>query len=375
MTRPIVLTGGGTGGHLFPMVAIAEALITLGEQPEHVRFVGSRRGQDEHILDALPIARTLLPGRGIRRSMRPQALWANLGAVSGLVVAVVRSLGLVIRWRPRVVVSVGGYASFAVSLAAIVTRRPLVLVDLDATPSATNRLLQRFAAIRCVHFGPASDSAVVTGAPVRQALLNLDRTATARMAARAALPIPIERQRNVVVVMTGSLGASSVNRAIVALAQRWRDRSDIALVHITGRRDASWVVAAAPTPPMALDYRVEEFGDMSVWWAVADVAVCRAGATTVAELTALAIPALLVPLPGAPGDHQTANADALVAAGGALMIADAAVSVDTLEGALSALLTPLTAATMMAASQRISHRDAASAIATTVLSVVRGSQP
>ena len=137
MTRPIVITGGGTGGHIFPMSAIAEALASLGEQPNQLRFVGSRRGQEWRLLGDGPIALTLLPGRGIRRSLRPRALAQNVGAVLGLLAGLVQAVVIVGRWRPRAVVSVGGYASFPVSAAAVLWRRPLVLVDLDATPPAT----------------------------------------------------------------------------------------------------------------------------------------------------------------------------------------------------------------------------------------------
>jgi UDP-N-acetylglucosamine--N-acetylmuramyl-(pentapeptide) pyrophosphoryl-undecaprenol N-acetylglucosamine transferase len=125
--------------------------------------------------------------------------------------------------------------------------------------------------------------------------------------------------------MTGSLGATSVNRAVSALAHQWRDRTDVSLVHVTGRRDFADIAARAPEN-CELDYRVVDFADMSTLWRVADVAVCRAGAATVAELDALDIPAVVVPLPGAPGDHQMANAKALATTGRAIVIADADVN-------------------------------------------------
>ena len=140
MTRPIVITGGGTGGHVFPMRAIADQLVEAGVAPGDLRFVGSRRGQERQLLGGGASALTLLGGRGIRRAWTPEALWANLGAVAGLVGGVLEALVLVARWRPSVVVSVGGYASFATSLAAVVWRRPLVLVEPDATPGAVHRM-------------------------------------------------------------------------------------------------------------------------------------------------------------------------------------------------------------------------------------------
>ena len=145
MYGPIVITGGGTGGHIFPMQAVAEQLERRGVASHELRYVGSRRGQESMLLGDGPIELTLLPGRGIRRSWRPDALAANLGAVAGLAAALVIAVVRVGGWRPRVVVSVGGYASFAVALAAVLWRRPLVLVELDATPGAAHRLLGRFA--------------------------------------------------------------------------------------------------------------------------------------------------------------------------------------------------------------------------------------
>jgi len=363
MARPIVVTGGGTGGHIFPMVAIADALRSAGLAASDLRYVGSRRGQEERLLGDGPIALTRLPGRGIKRSLRPRAVVDNVGAVVSLVAAMITAGWLVARWRPRAVVSVGGYASFAVSVAALLWRRPLILVDLDATPPATHRVLARFATRRCVAFGEAGPKTVVTGAPVRAAIAAIDRSLVARARAKAALAPPISPTRTVVVVMTGSLGAGSVNRAVVALAERWDAREDLTLVHITGRRDEAWVRREAPVTT-GLDYRIEAFGDMVTWWAVADVAICRAGATTVAELSLLHLPAVVVPLPGAPGDHQTANARALVEQGSAVLLRDGDVSADTLAPAVTALVASSSDGSPTA------RRDAAAAIAQTVLAVV-----
>ena len=175
MTGPVVITGGGTGGHVFPMQAIADALGERGIGSNGLRYVGSRRGQEAQLLRG-EIALTLLPGRGIRRSLRPRDIVINFGAVVGLVTAVVMALVLVRRWRPSVVVSVGGYASFAVSCAAVLWHAPLVLVEFDATPGASHRLFQRYARTRCCAFQEGGDNVVVTGAPLRRAIEDIDRS-------------------------------------------------------------------------------------------------------------------------------------------------------------------------------------------------------
>jgi UDP-N-acetylglucosamine--N-acetylmuramyl-(pentapeptide) pyrophosphoryl-undecaprenol N-acetylglucosamine transferase len=280
----------------------------------------------------------------------------------------VRAIIDVRRWRPRVVVSVGGYAAAAVAMAAVLWRRPLVLVDLDATPSATHRVLARFATVRCVALGTASDGVEPTGAPVRSEVLAINRSRDARGEAKAALSPPIDPARRVVVVMTGSLGATRVNRAVLELAQLWRERTDVALVHVTGRRDYDMVMATRPDLA-GLDYRVIDFADMSTWWAVADLAICRAGATTVAELTTLALPAILVPLPGAPGDHQTHNAGALAEVGAATMVSDSACSGEVLAQLADQILQPDVWAEMSRASALLARPDAAAQIARVTISV------
>jgi UDP-N-acetylglucosamine--N-acetylmuramyl-(pentapeptide) pyrophosphoryl-undecaprenol N-acetylglucosamine transferase len=350
------------------MQAIAEQLEQRGVASTKLHFVGSRRGQEETLLGALAIDLTLLPGRGIRRSFAPKALLDNFGAIAGLVGAAAVAFVKVGRWRPSVAVSVGGYASFAVALAAVLWRRPLVLVELDATPGAAHRLLGRFASVRCTSFPSNEARTVFTGAPLRDAVVAVDRSPSSRERARAACTPPIEPGRQVVVVMTGSLGAKSVNRAVSDLARLWASRSDRTLIHVTGRRDFDEITNDAPELS-GLDYRVVAFGDMIELWSVCDAAVCRAGATTVAELTALGICSVLVPLPGAPGDHQTKNARVVADAGGARLVPDGQCDAATLARILDDVMEPDTLASMSEAVRSLGHRDASSEIARVVCEV------
>lgn len=370
MSGPVVVTGGGTGGHVFPMQAIAEQLLELGVGPSDVRYVGSRRGQEGGILAGGPIRLTLLPGRGIRRSLRARDLRANIGAAVGLLVAVVEGFVLVGIWRPRAVVSVGGYASFGISLAAIVWRRPLVLVELDAHPGAAQRLLTRFATKRCCAFPTDAKGVVQSGAPIRASVIAVDRSVTARVHARARAHPPIQPDRQVIVVMTGSLGSWSVNKTVSELAAQWAERKDRVILHVTGRRDFARISATSPKTT-GLDYRIIEFAEMEELWAVCDVALCRSGALTVAELTALAIPSVLVPLPGAPGDHQTRNAEVLARGGGARILEERSLDAPTLARVLDEVLVPSTLAAMSEASATFGRRDASKVIAQVVLEVAR----
>ncbi len=365
MPSPVVITGGGTGGHVFAMQAIADALVARGVDPGDLRFVGSVRGQDAALLGSGPISLTLLGGRGLRRSWTPGAVGANLVAAAGLAGAVARAWGLVRRWRPRAVVSVGGYASFPASLAAILLRRPLVLVELDAAPGSALRVFASRAAARCVAFDDGS-GAVVTGAPVREAIASLDRSVDAIARRRRAADPPLDDERAVVVVMTGSLGSQRVNSAVLELARLWSERRDRAILHVTGRRDFERVNDARPLTP-GLDYRVEAFADMTRLWGLCDVAVCRAGATTVAELTTLGIASVLVPLPGAPGDHQSLNARALASVEAAVVVRDADCTGVSLASALDGLLVANRLRAAGAAARSLGHADAAARIAAVVL--------
>jgi UDP-N-acetylglucosamine:LPS N-acetylglucosamine transferase len=349
------------------MQAIAESLRQRGLDASEVRYVGSRRGQERTLLIG-DMSLTLLPGRGLRRSWRVSSLLANVGSLVGLIAALILAQSLVARRRPSVVVSVGGYASFAVSFAAVCWRVPLVLVDFDAVPGAAHRLLAPFAAVRCTAFASPGDHVVVTGAPLRADVEAIDRSTGARLAAKASLSPPIDAGRVVVLVMTGSLGSHRVNEAVRDLVRAWASRDDRAVIHVTGARDYDEFATTKPLVE-ALDYRVIEFGDMVNLWGLCDVAICRAGAITVAELEVLGVPAVLVPLPGAPHDHQSKNARALADVGGAIVVSDAQCTGESLAEALDIMTSLETMEEMGRAVRTLAHPQAANAIADVVLGI------
>ncbi len=363
--RYAVMAGGGTAGHLQPALAIAEALVERGHDRGSIEFVGSERGQDAATLDGRGFPVTLLPGRGVVRSLAPRDLIGNVVSLAGLAVAAVGGLRLLARARPRVVVSVGGYASLPAALAAVMLRIPLVLVNTDAVPGAANRLFGRFARASVVGWeGVRLPRAVVTGTPVRPEIGAVRRAPADRIAARHLLGLPPDRA--VVAVFGGSLGARSLNRCVEGLTARWKQRSDVAIYHIVGRRD--WdgrtddrAGDGADHPGLVL-VRVPFEERMAAVYAAADVVVCRAGAMTVAELAVAGVPAVLVPLPGAPGDHQTANGRVLEGAGAAVLLADPLCEPTRLAGILDGLLSDRGALDAMgAAAARLGRPDAADA--------------
>ena len=235
----------------------------------------------------------------------------NIGAVVGLLVACALALVIVVRRRPRVVVTVGGYAGLPCAVAAIVLRVPLVVVSCDAVAGASNRLVARFARKCAVAFeGTSLPNQVVTGAPLRSAVLITDRTRQGRETARAVLGVPAGRF--LLAVEGGSLGARRLNDAALGLARVWASRDDVTIYHVTGERNFAGIEREAvelglgpqASPETGLDYRLVGYErQMPALLAACDFAVCRAGASTVAELAAIGTPSALVPLPGAPNDH------------------------------------------------------------------------
>lgn len=372
-----IVAGGGTAGHLVPGLAMAAALVARGHDRDAIHFVGSDRGVEAQMVPAAGFGLDQLPGRGLSRSLSPR----NVRSAWGLVRGAGSGVRIVRRHRPAVVVSLGGHAAFACALGAVVTRRPLVLVEQNVRAGAVNRVLRRFAAASAVTF-PGTDlpRATVTGNPLRAdlALAAARRadpaTAVATTtAAREDLDLPHDRV--VVAVTTGSLGSQRVNTAVSALAERWGDRDDVAIRHVTGRRDFDRVAAnPARSTGGAIVYQLVAYEDrVDQLLAAADVAVTRAGAGTCTELAAFAVPAVMVPLPIATRDHQTANARVLVEVGGATVIPDAELDVDRLEAELAPLVSDAgLRARMASAVATLARPDAAQRVADLVEAVARG---
>jgi len=336
--RFALVAGGGTGGHVVPALAVARELAAK-HGPLAVELVGSRRGLDSQLVEGTGLPVTLLPGRGFSRRATPLGAAQNLSAVAQLLLAALMALVLVVRRRPRVVVAMGGYACVPASFAAAALRVPVVLVNVDAVPGAANRLVGRFSKAAAVAFdGTPLPRAVVTGVPVREEVLAAARPCdSARRKARESLGIPLDRL--VVGVVGGSLGARRINEAAIGLAGLWRARTDLALYHVVGRRDFEWAREHLPESPAGLWYGQVDYEDkMELFYESADVVVCRAGANTVAELTVVGVPAVVVPLPRSPGDHQAENAAVLQRAGAAVVLDDASCTPEGLRAQLERLL-------------------------------------
>ncbi|HLF99720.1 MAG TPA: undecaprenyldiphospho-muramoylpentapeptide beta-N-acetylglucosaminyltransferase [Acidimicrobiia bacterium] len=359
----VLITGGGTGGHVYPALALGEELVRRGHERGAIHYVGAARGLEATAVPAAGFPVELLPGRGFQRRATPRALFANLGTAAATVVAFVRAWWILSRIRPSVVVGVGGYASLPCVVAARLRRIPVVVHEQNLAPGVANRIAVRLGARAAVALaGTPLRGAVIVGNPVRGAVFEIERR-----------PDP---SRPLVLVSGGSLGARTINAAVVGLAFRWRDRADLRIRHVAGVRnvDACTVALAALRGPAdRLEYTLVDYEErMDEWYAQASVAVCRAGAITVAELAAAGVPAVLVPLPGAPADHQTANAEALADVGAAVVIADAECTTDRLGEELEGLLgDPERLAAMGAGARTLAQPDAAGRLADLVEDAAR----
>lgn len=321
----VVIAGGGTAGHVLPGLGIAAEIVKRGTSSRMVRWVGSRRGVETRLVPEAGFRLSVLSGRGLQRRLT----FANVTTVFKLLGSFVQAWRLLGRYRPAIIVGLGGYASVACGMAAAVRRIPLIVMEQNAVAGAANRLLSYLATCSAVAFPHTKiRGARWVGNPVRSDILEVDRT-SGRSNARLALGV--EDNRHLVVVFGGSLGARSINTAVAQavsaeIESSWRYRDDMHLIHISGHREYTEVKERVPdrrNSECKLVYDLLDYqDDMSTIYAAADLVICRAGATTAAELAATATPAVLVPLAGAPRDHQTANARVLVNAGAAVMIPD-----------------------------------------------------
>jgi len=308
-----VVTGGGTSGHVLPALAVADALVAAGHDASEIRYVGARRGVETRLLPDTPYPSTFLDVVGAQRRVTR----SNLGFVPKMLAASREAVRLLRDWRPRVVVSVGGYASMPSVFAARRLGIPVVVVSYDRTPGRASRLSARSAVACAVAFEHSPlPRAELTGAPVRQVILDVDRAdAAARVDARRRLGLPDDRF--VLAVMGGSLGSGVLNDAIAEYVAVHREDAQLAVHHIAGERFAGEVATADGA---VLHQLVAYETDMPSVYAACDLLIGRGGASTVHEVAVTGTPAILVPWAASADDHQTDNVRWLAEVGGAVLL-------------------------------------------------------
>lgn len=323
----LIVTGGGTGGHIYPAVSIIKGL--KEKHPScNFLFVGSLGGMEEKTCAQLGV-----PFKGYEVSgIVGKRIKDRLSGVFRQFLALGKCLRVLRNYRPSCVVGTGGYASAPACLAALLMRIPFVLVEVNIRPGAVNRFLSRWARVTAIAheetgaYFPSKASIVLTGVPVRSEILRLRDPEHLKSAKREALKtLGLEEGRRTLTVFGGSQGAKAINEAVLKALPALADRSNLQIVHITGMRQFDSILkevsARISDRSVSLIYRAFPYIErMDLVYAASDMAVTRAGALTVAELIAAAVPAVLVPLPGAAGGHQRMNALKMKTTGAAYVV-------------------------------------------------------
>ncbi len=359
----VVLAGGGTAGHTSPLIATAEALRALDPEAE-ITCVGTSRGLETRVIPAAGLALELIPAVPLPR--KPGVDLITLPWRLGGAVANARSI--LMAHRAQVVAGFGGYASLPVYLAARTLGIPVVVHEQNALPGVANKVAATFARVVAVSFpNTGLRGQRYVGLPVRSAIADLDRAAL-RSPARDAWGLPAEGR--VLLVSGGSQGAQRLNTAVVGAADRLLD-AGISVLHVLGgknfdeNRDVRRQQGGAAYVPVAYVDRMEEA------YAASDLMLGRSGAGTVVETAVVGLPGVFVPLPHGNGE-QARNASALVAAGGAKLVADADLTPDRLVAEVLPLLQdPSVLAAMAAAGRDLVPSDAAQELARLILAEAR----
>lgn len=299
-----VVTGGGTSGHVIPAQAILEALRENGVDASQLKYVGSRRGIEKSLMKSSEIESVFLPISGLQRSFGLRSLARNIALLWRLPQSRLLAGQLVRKWKPRVVVSVGGYASQPMASAARANKVPLVCVSYDRIAGLATKRQARYATVCAVAFDDTNlPRAVHTGAPVRAELRHLD-VESRRVEARRTLDINPDAR--CVSIVGGSLGSGILNASVSDIATALAHLNNVVIFHVCGPRHVD-----DPMPHIPDNVRYIRTGyesRMADLYAATDVLVCRAGASTIAEIVTVGIASVVVPWSHAAENHQELNA-------------------------------------------------------------------
>ena len=343
-----ILAGGGTGGHVIPVLAIAQQL--QKDYSAEVLFVGTARGIENRLVPAAGFPLRLVQGGALKNV----SLATRLKTAFDLPHAVWDARRILSDFRPDIVIGVGGYASGPAMLAAVLRRVPTLVFEPNFVPGFANRLVAPLVSGAAVHFaetGRYFRRCEVTGVPVREAFFQIAHQNSVNT-------------KPTLLVFGGSQGAHAINQVVVdSVAELRRRIPGIHIVHQTGERDYNDVQAAYADWGDSVEvYRFID--DMPGLFNRASLLICRSGASTVAEVTAAGKPAVFVPFPRAADDHQKRNAEALERAGAAVMLEESKLNRESLVETVGSLFSqPSRLETMSDAARKLSHPNAARDIA------------
>ncbi len=367
----IIVSGGGTGGHIYPALTIVRAIQKRIPDAEFL-YVGTKDGLEADIVPKEGIAFETVNIRGFKRSLTSENFLRGAQAFGG----VMKAMGVVRRFHPDVAIGTGGYVCGPILLAASLMGVPTLIQEQNVMPGITNRLLSRF--VSCIAMGTKEAAQyfpkgkrVFTGNPIREEVLK------ARSGEGREL-FGLNPKAKTVLVSGGSRGARSINKAMIGVLAHYAGRDGVQFLHVTGK--AGYEDTMAQLQEAGVDVSasgnlfVEPYlYNMPQALACADVAVFRAGAIGIAELTARGVPSVLIPYPFAAANHQEMNARAIVAAGAARMILDRELTAERLLSVLAELLSEDAKLRRMAKSaKRLGRPQAADEIASRAIRLAKG---
>lgn len=350
----VLFAGGGTGGHLYPAIALADAL----RGRANIKFVGTADRLESTIVPDAGYELATIASRPLQRSLSIGTLQTAAVNAAGIV----QAMGVLRSFAPDIVIATGGYVCFPVVVAAKILRTVgqlharLALVEPNAQPGLTNRLLAPLVDEVWGAFAQSdprfAGKYVHTGIPVRDALHHPNNRI------EASRRLGLDPNRRTILVIGGSQGARSINETIAALATRRALPPEWQILHASGERDYEYMQAEEREPfgdnRIVLVPYLREMADA---YALADVVIARAGASTLGELAALGLPSILVPYPFASEDHQAANARAFETAGAAVVLADGNLNADSLWWTLRDVMEPQRLSSMREAARSLAASD------------------
>jgi UDP-N-acetylglucosamine--N-acetylmuramyl-(pentapeptide) pyrophosphoryl-undecaprenol N-acetylglucosamine transferase len=355
--KTVLIATGGTGGHVFPGIAVAHALKERGIK---IYWLGTQYGLDRQLVPQAKIPFIPINIRGLRGKSK----WSLLLAPYKIFLAFLRSLWMIKRIKADVVLGMGGYVSGPAGIAAWILRKPLYIHEQNAVPGMTNRYLSKLATATLSAFPnafPDTVKPIITGNPIRNEIAHLPIAESREFS--SARPLRL-------LVLGGSQGAVTINRLIPHLRQRFTD-AQLNIWHQTGAKDfektKSNYHASHATIGEAL--QVTPFlNDMSEVYTWADVVICRAGALTVSEVAAAGLPSILIPFPYATDDHQTCNAEYLANSNGAILIQERDLTFPSLMKLVAGFIEDRTRLKAMAmAARQLAKTDATELVVNAIL--------
>ncbi|SHI33507.1 undecaprenyldiphospho-muramoylpentapeptide beta-N-acetylglucosaminyltransferase [Propionispora hippei] len=369
----VMMSGGGTGGHIYPALTIVRAMEQLG--PCEILFVGTQQGLEADIIPKEGFRLELISVKGFERRLS----WANIKNLCSTAGSVWRSMQLIREFKPDIVIGTGGYVCGPVLLAASLLGIPTMIQEQNVIPGITNRILARFVDKIAVgyqesvrYFSPGSQKKIlVSGNPIRSEVMTATRE-------EGVAALELSAQKRTVLISGGSRGARSINQAMLSVHRHFAGREDIQLLHVTGQSEYNNIVGNLKK------YGIDEKNsgniiikpylyNMPQALACCDLAIFRAGAIGLAELTARGIPAILVPYPYAAENHQEHNARAVEHSGAAVVIRDNELNGDKLIAVIERIMGNTAVLSDMAvASKALGRPEAAVEIARAAVNLAAG---